>query len=336
MRLARALWLLPLAVAACGDDPVTPTPDAGIPVDGGTPDGGSPTDGGDPTDGGGDAGAADAGRTMCTVDPGVDLTRDPTCPAGRNWIRFVEATVESEGDRVAGAKPQMCITHTNGYICVEPVDTCEDGTWFQELTEDIRCVEKMVMSVSKPGDFASTFCELSLDEEGVLRIDEPLEIYPVSTQPDKPPLGDATEARTVELQDGVQLELVPSSLEECFEDGFRCDRVYGPLGVRRIGPDEATPCFVDPAEPPDALYAFNVSNDVDGTVPVRLENQDGLAPGTVVDVFVLGGLFCTLPDGGEVEEGEWRAFGTATVSADGQFIEGGEIPCVNWFGYRAR
>ena len=38
----------------------------------------------------------------------------------------------------------------------------------------------------------------------------------------------------------------------------------------------------------------------------------------------------------QLEEGLWENFGTATVNQAGDYIEGANVPCINWFGYKAQ
>jgi len=45
------------------------------------------------------------------------------------------------------------------------------------------------------------------------------------------------------------------------------------------------------------VYGFYPEADVDGEFPLSIPNGDGLSPGTVVDMFVLGGLGTSLPNG---------------------------------------
>ena len=65
-----------------------------------------------------------------------------------------------------------------------------------------------------------------------------------------------------------------------------------------------------------------------------LPNDLGLAPGATARLFVLGGLSTTV--GTEtVDEGEWHAYGEATVSTDGSRLEASGVsglPYLSWLG----
>jgi hypothetical protein len=347
--LSLTVGLAATSFMACGDDAPGGAPDAGASPADASVDAGFASDAGM-----GDAGCSldatvtfevevpperDAGSRTCTVDPGADLTRDPSCPASVGWFRFVRGRVESESAAVFDAFPQVCVRNQDDRLaCLTPEPTCSDGSWSKEIPPEFRCARSIVMRTSKPtgGIFAATYCDLELSGEGVLELPAPIDLYPVEPALRKPPLCSAAAPRVVQLQDGVELEVTPGDFETCFPEDTACPD-YARLGVRRLDASDPTPCFVDPADPPDALYAFTVEIDVEGEgFPVRLDNHQNLAPDTVVDLFVQGALACELADGTPIEEGEWVRVGTATVSSDGQHIEGGRLPCLNWFGYRAR
>ena len=131
--------------------------------------------------------------------------------------------------------------------------------------------------------------------------------------------------------------MTPSEIVGCYAIVPDSCSMYDDFGVRKLTSSDATPCFVDSANPPDAIYATSLAYDVDGEGwDVRMENTENLAPGTTVDMYVLGAIECHLANGTEIVEGEWTKSGTAQVSSDGQYIEGGKLPCVSWFGYKAQ
>ncbi len=325
---------------ACGDGDPTSTPgDAGAPDRGVAIDDGGVTDGGRTDGGAADTGgpAPDSGvAPVCEVDPALVAPRPAGCRSAH--VHFLSGTVQSGGEPLADVLPQVCVeTEDDRAACLPPVPTCEDGRWVREMPESFRCVRKLVMRMQKlsGGRFATTYCpiEVPVDpgEQGHIPLAEPYVLYPVDPDPSLPPIGTESEARTVRLADGVTLELTPSHLE------FPED--YSLLGVRRLAPAEARPCFEDPALPMDALFAFTIDQDVFAgprAVPLRIDNVDGLPAGTEVDLYAQSPLICTLPDGQDIGEGEWFRFGSATVSTDGQTIEGDPLPCLNWFGYRVR
>jgi len=112
---------------------------------------------------------------------------------------------------------------------------------------------------------------------------------------------------------------------------------YEELAATRLAPTTDGLCFLDAPESLEAVYAFSPEGDLkESTAALRIPNSTGLAADTVVDLYVLGGLSCSLASGAKVKEGDWVKFGQATVSSDGSVIEAsGEngLPCINWFGY---
>jgi hypothetical protein len=115
------------------------------------------------------------------------------------------------------------------------------------------------------------------------------------------------------------------------------------LTFSRFPVAEHRPCFIDPANLPLALYVVTpIDSEIiePGTSPepvlrnaaLDLPNDTGLAAGTVVDVWVVGGAHAL--DAG-LAEGEWRRWTSATVSADGTRIRtatGEGIGYLTWFG----
>lgn len=349
----RGASLISIAAATaffgCGDDDGgSTTPDMGQPA---ADMGGTTT----PPDMGG---VADAGETVdmgtpaienCTVNPAADVVRNPMCPMSADWFRFVRGTVESEGMTVADALPQVCVRNNAGsFLCLQPEASCADGSWAKEFIPDFRCISSVVMSVTKlsGGSYATTFCNIDTTGEGILDVATPLPLYTVEPAPNKPAFGDATAARMLTLQDDFQLEVTPGHIEGCFLDDTSCPN-YDTLGVRRIQMTDATPCFLDATNTPDELFAFAGpgldlvsfeppnSMKVKRQFPFRVPNNLNLAAGATVDLFTLGSLTCETPEGMLIEEGDWEEYGTGTVSADGMFVEG-ELPCLTWFGYKAR
>lgn len=347
-RIGLSLILLSAATGlwACGDDSSSDSsPDSGVTADvGQRTDGG---DGGDPdsgvvSDGGMEA---DTGSGMtCEIPANVDTNRDPSCPAGFDWYRFVSGSVVSDGVPQEGAFAQVCVRNNLGnLLCLLPRPSCPDGTWFSEITmaaAQFRCVQSIVMRLTKPsGNFATSFCDIERVGEGILSIAEPLELYAVDSAPNKPPIDDPSQVRTVDLQDGISIDVTPDLLETCF--GADDCAVYDGLGVRLISAQDQVPCFVDPANAPDVLYAFTAEDNVDKDggfegFPIRVQvpAEANLAAGTMVDLFFLGALDCSDSSGTKIEEGDWHQYGSAMVTADGT-IEA-RLPCVSWFGFKAR
>jgi len=292
-------------------------------------------DGPSAADAGADA-AVDAGRPACDGGPdplGCErLSADPSCEA--RWIVGVRGrVVTSGGDPVAGARPQLCarVSAASGLVCLVPPASDASGEFTVVVPEDIRCLESAAMRVLAPGEpLATTYCPLDLGAGpgAVLELAEPYELAPVSPATERPARGDETEMRDVTLPGGVTLTLAPAGLTG---DG------YEELAGARVDVDPA-PCFARDLAL-DGAYAFDPEGPVVAGAGVRVANEDGLLPGTVVDLYVLGGLDTRLIDGTFVDEAELVAFGTATVGADGAEIVSDPdvlLPYLSWLAWKAR
>jgi hypothetical protein len=258
--------------------------------------------------------------------PEVDMTPDPSCAA--TWAVFFEGfVVDEQGRPVQGAKAQMCVRNpADRLLCLNPVDTEADGFFSIIVPENARCVAEATMRSLKPGADVSTFyCHVEA-EDAVVLLDSPAVLFPTQRPAALPPEGDINQERTVTFSDGLELDVTP----------FDFFGTYGDLAAARIDPAEL--CFLEGQDTPRGVYAFSPEGDIDGEgFPVRIPNSDGLAPGTAVDLFVLGGLSCTLANGQSVAESEWAKFGTARVSGDGAMIvsdPGVGVPCLGWLGWR--
>jgi hypothetical protein len=122
---------------------------------------------------------------------------------------------------------------------------------------------------------------------------------------------------------------------------------YDWLALTRYDLDGSLPCFIESGNLPVALYAVTPADSEviePGTlaapvhVPATIDvpNDTGLAAGTTLDVYVLGGAH-GLQVGSY--EGEWRSWTTATVTADGSRIrtaDGDGISYLTWFALYPR
>jgi hypothetical protein len=332
MRASRPLLaLLALLLPACGGGGGADAgaPDAALDAGARVPaDAGPGVDAGAADAGPADAGPADAGT--CRLET-VDRERPPACPAGSPWVSAVRGDLRSaEGAPVAGLA-QVCVrlAASGVLVCLRPARACADGHFELRVPEESRCMGSASLRSFAPGGaFVTSYCHLELPaSEPALDLPGPSVLYPARPPATLPPEGDPATPRTVTFEGGLEVDVTPAVL---FED-------YAQLASYRHPAGAPPPCFLPPGEAVDGLWAFNPEVDVPGAgFPVRIPNDRALAPGRVVDLFVLGGLNCALEDGELLEEADWVRAGTATVAADGRTIEGGRLPCLNWFGYRAR
>ncbi len=218
-------------------------------------------------------------------------------------------------------------------VCLAPNDTDAEGHFEITVPVNTRCMGYGSMRVILPSaNRATSYCHVEPREGDVtLSLDEPITLFETTPAEVLPPYGDPSMARTVAFEGGLEVEVVPDQL------GFTFDEAkYNRLAGAQVDPSDPSLCFL--TEPVDGLWAF--SPEVNATAPFvfRFPNAQGYDAGAAVDLFVLGGLDTTLPDGSSITETEWLRYGTALVSADGTIIEGNSrtngLPALNWLGYR--
>ncbi|MEM1416806.1 MAG: hypothetical protein AAGH15_18055, partial [Myxococcota bacterium] len=95
-------------------------------------------------------------------------------------------------------------------------------------------------------------------------------------------------------------------------------------------------CFGDTAPEGGFVDAFGFApegNVSAGGVAFTLPNRTGLAPGTAVGLWLVGGIDTELPGGEVVEEAEWARFADAVVSDDGTtLVPDALLPELTWIG----
>ncbi len=264
--------------------------------------------------------------------PTIDTTPAPGC--GGDWAAFVAGWVIDDSNRpISAAKVQLCTRQSPSgmLLCLRPSDSVADGTYAIEVPESSRCVTEATMRVLVPNnDSATMYCHIDTANaaNGALNVNNPMVLYNTQRPMALPPMGDESMPRTVTFPDGLEMTVTPGELYVAGEG-------YDGLAVTRVE-DTSQLCFIPPGAPPAGVYGFSPEGDVEGAgIPLRVPNTTGLAAGTTVSLYVLGGLDCRV--GGElVPEGEWFRFGSGTVDASGQFVvtdAGSELPCLTWFGY---
>jgi hypothetical protein len=339
---------LPL-LAACGDDePVTtPGTDSGTSADAATGDADGMTDAGEDatmSDAGEDAApvedvAPDVPELECEspgpIDPSVDTTPDPAC--GVDWVVFVEGTIADDaGQPVECAFTQLCLRGEGrgDVVCLQPVRTGPDGAYRVDVPSQTRCVREGSMRILVPGeDRATTYCHIE-PSEGAVTDAGTLSLYSTTRVAELPPYGDGAMVRDIAFDGGLVIEVQPEHLGF----GTEAEERYGNLASVRLDPADPSLCFLEDTSPL-GLWAFSPEANVseDNTFTVRFPNDSALDAGTVVDIYVLGGLGTTNRDGGEIAEASWEVVGTATVSEDGSEIvglaENGGVPILSFLAY---
>ena len=271
----------------------------------------------------------DAGQISCLVEEMVDTTPDTSCMG--QWMATIGGVLQSDnGDPINDGRAQVCIRTPDGVLtCLRPKESCSQGEWEVLVPDNVRCVSSLVMhSFAFDRPFADTYCPLDvagLDVRATLP--DPVVLYEVTPPANLPPLGDGSQMRTITLGD-MEVDVTPDQLFEGYEN-IAAAKVPGTVSPR--------PCFYAATDDFDAMYGFTPSINIDGATgfPFRIGNT-GLMQGTMVVLYVLGSLDCQLDETFEsiVEEGHWEKYSTVTVGANGEIA--GNLPCFNWFAYKAQ
>ncbi len=287
-----------------------------------------------PGDAGLDAGE-DAGACVPPADDPFgceDLAPDPSCPA--TWVVGVTGRIQTAaGVGVASARAQLCVRlhPDDALVCLSPPETDADGDFAIVVPEELRCMTRAAMRAIAPRmPLATTYCPMHFEagDGPIVAIAEPYVLHPVAPAV-VPPIGGALGQRDVTFPGGLVLTLAPVDLPMA---GDYEALTGGAVDVA------ATACFAGDLAP-DGAYAFDPETTVEAGAAVSIPNAAGLAPGTEVDLYVLGGLETRLIDGTAVEEGVLGRVGPATVSADGAAIVGGpdsRLPYLSWLVWKVR
>jgi hypothetical protein len=292
-------------------------------------------DGDADSDGDGDAdsdGDAD-GDPPCTTSDSACV--DEGCHAGPYDITCVGGTVvDPAGSAMAGTNVVVC----TGMTCFTG-ETDASGWFAVGVTAS---VGEVTIYFNSEAPIHSPFCAFRELCDGAIHLCDEFVLYPAPTSGLALSHGQVLEADTRVVADDDGAIILRAGSE-----------AYMPLGapewiaLTRFPLDEHAPCFIDPANPPVALYSVTPSDVMvieQGTdmAPVLeaagldLPNDAGLAAGATVDIFVLGGSH---PLDAGMTEGEWRAWTTAIVSAEGSRIQtpvGEGIGYLTWFAVYPR
>lgn len=263
-------------------------------------------------------------------DRGPD--RDSGCPTHVPYTASVRARVVDEhGAGLPDARVQLCIWTNDGrMLCLEPGRADAAGDVLIDVAEAARCMVSATARVLLPQSRRpALYCavELAIDDASVT-VTDPYLLLEAAAPSELPPLDDEAGARTVAF-DGLALEVTPAAIGA---------EAYQRLAAAVLAPEQVPACMAAAAPAFDLLVAFSPEGDVAGAgFPLALDNTLALEPGARIELFVQGGLACTLGDGTLVEKAAWRSLGDAVVSADGARIEArgsAAVPCLGWLGLR--
>lgn len=252
----------------------------------------------------------------------IDLSGGVDC-TGEYTAAITGRIIDDEGNPVEEGRAQLCIHRTDGnFICLSPALGDADGWWVRAVGEEHRCIDRIALRATSPVErMATTYCPVDLAVvEGIYEHPVDIVVHELDDVP-LPPIGDELAPREVTIGDGLVLtNIVPERFFGRYEE----------IGATRV----EAPCF---AEDMDGVYALGPEAlPSEEGFNVRIPNTTGLADGTRVELFILGGLFTVLLDETVVEESTLAKFGEGTVMGDTIVGDSdARLTELTWLAYRA-
>lgn len=269
--------------------------------------------------------AAEPSDAAIAHDTAVDAPRPPCVGTAVDRVRG--RVTDASGAPVERARPQLCarLEPDDRLVCLSPPFSEADGTFTIEVPPEVRCMRSAAMRVLVTGGpYASTYCpiDVALTTRGTLELTAAFELFEV-TRGTLPPVGDPSTSREVLLGDVLAIDLSPAQV------GGEAD--YARLGAVRVEPSRS--CVPD-ARALSGLIAASPEGEIEAPFHIL---SSGLAEGTRVDLFLIGGLATRLADGTEVEEASLVRFGAGSVDAVGAITPeaGVRLPHLGWLGWSA-
>jgi len=332
------LWsCVPMAAGGCGSDDTSSVAPAG------------PDAGRDATEE--DAAAIDGAAPDAPQDTAMDSAHDavnddvvdndaptvdgPSCTAVVQSVQG--STVGQQGEPLAGILGVMCVyLPTGAASCLDPVKSNSAGIFTFQVPSSKQCLDRAAYHLLSGDDLtlSSVYCPVDLGDGGNVVIPAPDRLVHAPA-PIRDPLGNPADPHVISEPGGARLTVIPADLllfDFAYED------------IRMVRWDASAwgwPCFVDPASPPEGLVAFVPEVEVAShdAAHIAFPNTASLAPGTVVQVWGLGGAASMRWDGTELGEGSFEVIGEAVVSGDGAWIEtrpGEGLPFMTWVGWKKK
>lgn len=285
------------------------------------------------------------------------------CPNDTDGDGDVDSDADGDGDADGDCTAEAChappfaVTTVSGTVvdgsgapaADKAVAVCSAGRCFFGSADATGHFEVAVgggdteaVGIYFPNDgISSPFCEFTALCDGAVSLCHRFELHAAASSGTAVPEEPTTEELRLDFSGGAAL-IVPADAQILLPIG-----APSWIALERFDLDDYVPCFLDPEDPPLALYAFtpmdtlimdpdSLADPVLLPAGLDLPNDLGLAAGTVVDVAVVGGAHALDADLGEGELATWT---TATVSADGTRIQtaaGEGIGYLTWLALFAR
>jgi hypothetical protein len=262
----------------------------------------------------------------------------PTDCAGA-WTESAKGrVVDTKGSPLNGVSVGFCVYTKGSATCLQPEITGADGSYSYALGEGFRCLDKLAIRIaSLPNSterYSESYCRPPLaPKDGKLELTEAHVLHRLEAPSVLPPLGDPSKPRVISFASGIEFTLVPNDVAE--------GDLYARLSASELDP-KASHCFVPPGLALDGLVAFGPNMNVNvfsgaPNIDFKLPNSANLPEGTVVDLYVLGGLATSLDQNTAIEEGDFVKVGSGV--ARGQHIvpnADGKLPALTVVGYKRR
>lgn len=270
----------------------------------------------------------------------ISSSLDSACTdAGGQSVRYLTGTVtDANGCPVGCAKAQICVevATTGQYLCLRPENTDSTGRFEVNLSGDYECLSRGALRIFHSSEsVAPMYPRVSLDGTSAhVSFDEAFVLHHTDAPTSLPTASDNDASYVVEFAGGLEMDITPSQMSAGTSKYANLSSIYVP------STDASSLVFLDDASTYEGFYGFSPEGDViGGGFTVRIPNTTNLAAGAAVDLYALGGIACTLPDGEHLSEGEFANVGTGSVAVDGEtitFPENVVLPCMTWMGYKAQ
>jgi hypothetical protein len=254
-------------------------------------------------------------------------------------VRYLTGLVTDEtGCPLGCAKAQICIevAPSGDFLCLRPESTDSTGRFEVELIGDNNCISRGAMRIFHATDsMAPMYPHVNLESDSAhLDFGDAFTLHYTDAPASLPTATDNDTSYTVEFSGGLEMEVTPSKMSAGSSKYANLSSIYVP------STDASSLVFTDDASSFEGFYGFSPEGDViGGGFTVRIPNSTNLAAGAAVDLYALGGIACTLPNGDHITEGELANVGSGSVSADGEtitFPEDVVLPCMTWMAYKAQ
>ena len=270
---------------------------------------------------------------------------DPACPCGVVVNTVSGVLQDASGAAIAGGKAQICTRSARDLssVCLTPVDAAADGTFSVTVPPENNCLYEGVLRALAPGqNYSTAYCtyeaaDMVVNGGTVDLSDTPAVLHATVNATNLPAecvgqscMESTDEFVLVTFADGLEIDVNPSWL------------FNGAVGLKDLSATyiEGTDHLCNGDQIPGSPGVWALSPEGDAfqmRYPARIPDKLGLADGTIVNLYIQGGIGHTIQVGDEkreCEEGTWTHFGCASVQGGVITLdESNGIPAIGWLTY---